>query len=308
MAVKGLRGLVSVGLFISILAIGGVCSAEGSKTIEVWKNLFTIVNGDGIDSNTTFLITETGVIVVDTRVTPAEARKVMAEIRKRTDLPVLYTINTHYHGDHTFGNQVFKDSGPIIAHENVLQSLLGVSGKEHLDLLKTFNIAGMDETVITLPNMVFKDRMEIYVGGYHLRLIHARGHTDGDLFIYIEELKTLITGDLVSNRKIPYMEDAYVEDWLAAMTLLSDLDAEIYIPGHGQPGGKPVFIAMRHFLIKLKRMVLKQLEEGKSLKETQDALRPVLMEQYKGWKKLEWLDADIKRAYMEYSLKQESQQ
>lgn len=305
MALKGLRWLAGVALFIGILAVNGVCGAEGFKTVEVWKNLFTVTNEDGIDSNTTFLITRTGVIVVDTRVTPKEAEKVLAEIRKRTDLPILYTINTHYHGDHTFGNQVFKDSGAIIAHENVLKSLVGASGKEHLDYFKTMNIPGMDETVITLPNMLFKDRMEIYVGGYNLKLIHARGHTDGDLFIYIEELKTLITGDLVFNKKIPYMGDAYVEDWLSAMDILGDLDAEIYIPGHGEPGGKPVYIAMKHYLIDLKRRVLNQLEEGKSLKETQDAVRPALMKKYKSWKKLEWLDANIQRTYLEYSLKQD---
>lgn len=302
MAVKGLRWLAGAGIFISFLAVSGACSAEGFKTVEVWKNLFTVVNGDGVDSNTTFLITRKGVVVVDTRVTPGEAKKVLAEIRKQTDLPILYTINTHYHGDHTFGNQVFKDSGAIIAHENVFKSLVGSSGKEHLDFFKTMNIPGMDETVITLPNMLFKDRMEIFVGGYHLKLIHVRGHTDGDLFIYIEKLKTLITGDLVFNRKIPYMGDAYIEDWLSAMNKLGDLDAEIYIPGHGEPGGKPVFIAMKHYLLTLKGKVLKQLEDGKSLKETQDAVRPILMEKYKSWKNLNWLDANIKRAYLEYSL------
>jgi len=242
---------------------------------------------------------------VDTRVTPLEAGKVLAEIRKRTQLPILYTINTHYHGDHTFGNQVFEDSGAIIAHENVKKSLTGASGKAHLDFFKTMNIPGMDETVITLPNMVFKEEMEMYVGGYHLKLIHARGHTDGDLFVYIKELKTLITGDLVSNGKVPYMGDAYVEEWIASLDVLSDFDAEIYIPGHGEPGGKPVLIAMKHYLINLKEMVRNQMEKGLSLKETQDAVRPLLQAKYKNLKKQEWLDANIERAYLEFSMKKD---
>jgi len=301
MAFKGLKWLIGVGLFMSILT--GICSAEGFKTVEVWKNLFTVVNGDGIDSNTTFLITSEGVVVIDTRVTPQEAGKVLAEIRKRTDLPILYTINTHYHGDHTFGNQVFKDSRAIIAHENVRKSLMGSSGKDHLDFFKTMKIPGMDETTITPPNMIFKERMEIFVGGYHLRLIHVRGHTDGDLFIYIKELRTLITGDLVFNGKIPYMGDAYIEDWISALTYLGDLDAEIYIPGHGNPGGKPVYLAMKDYMLNLKGMVLKQLEQGKSLKETQDVVRPALKKKYNDRKNLDWLDANIERTYLEYSLK-----
>ena len=299
MAVKGLR----LGLFISFLAMSGICSAEGLKTVEVWKNLFTVTNGDTVDSNTTFLITRDGVVVVDTRVTPNEGKQVLAEIRKRTDLPILYTINTHYHGDHTFGNQVFEGKGPIIAHESVRRNLFGGSGNDHLEYFKSKNIPGMDETVVTLPNLVFKEEMEIFVGGYSLRLMHVRGHTDGDVYIYIEQLKTLITGDLVSYKKIPSLKDAYVEEWIAAMDLLGDFDAEIYIPGHGEPGGKPVLIAMKHYLLKLKEMILKQLEKGKSLKETQAVIRPVLAEKYKSWKNLKWLDANIERAYLEYSLK-----
>lgn len=306
MAVKGFRWLAATGLFFSFLAVGGFCSAEGFKTIEVWKNLFTVVNGDGVDSNTTFLVTRDGVVVVDTGVTPNEAEKVLAEIRKRTDLPILYTINTHYHGDHTFGNQVFKESGPIIAHENVRKSLFGDSGKEYLATFKSRNIPGLEETVITPPTMTFKEEMEIFVGGYSLRLMHVRGHTDGDLYIYINELKTLITGDLVTTGRVPNMRDAYLEEWLSAMNELSDFDAEIFIPGHGRPGGKPVLIAMKHYLLQLKGLVLKQLEAGKSLKETQDAIRPVFMQRYKSWKNLDWLDANIQRAYLEYSLKKES--
>ena len=306
MAAKGFKYLACTAFFNIFLAVSGLCSAEGLKTVEVWKNLFTVVNGDGVDSNTIFLITRDGVVVVDTQVTPNEAEKVLVEIRKQTNLAIVYTINTHYHGDHTFGNQIFQSSGPIIAHENVRRSLSGDSGKDHLGYFNSRNIHELDKTVVTLPTIVFKDEMEIFLGGYSLRLIHVRGHTDGDLFIYIKELKTLITGDLVVHKKIPDMSDAYIEDWISAMNKLGNLDAEIYIPGHGDPGGKPVLLAMRHYLFNLKTLVLKGLEEGKSLKETQDAARPVLIKKYKSWKNLDLIDANIQRAYLEYSLRKAS--
>ena len=228
------------------------------------------------------------------------------DIRKQTQLPILYAINTHYHGDHSFGNQVFKDTHTIIAHENVRKALEGESGQTHLEVFKSFKIPGMYETVITPPNVIFKEKMHLYAGEYHLQLVHAPGHTDGDLFIYIETLKTIIAGDLITSGKIPYMGDAYIEDWIKALNYIADLDAEIYIPGHGDPGGKPLLIAMKHYLIDLRRLVTFQIEEGRSLKETQDAVRPVLEKKFKKWKKLEWLDDNIKRAYMEFSTKQKS--
>jgi cyclase len=306
MAIKEFKWLASVGLFLIFLFISGLCKAGGIKTVEVWKNLYTIINADGVDSNTTFLVTRDGVVVVDTQVTASTAEKVLTEIRKKTDLPILYTINTHYHGDHTFGNQIFKNSGAIIAHKNVRSSLLGNSGRDHLDSFKSRNIPGLDKTIITPPNIVFEDEMGIFVGGYSLRLIHARGHTDGDLFIYINEIKTLITGDLVIYRKIPDMGDAHVDEWISAIKKLSNLDAEIYIPGHGDPGGKPILLAMKHYLMNLKVLTLKELEDGKSLEEAQDSIRPVLVRKYKGWKNLDLLDSNIKRAYLEFSLRRSS--
>ena len=96
------------------------------------------------------------------------------------------------------------------------------------------------------------------------------------MFIYIEALKTLITGDLIFNGKVPYMGDAYIDDWTKALNYMGDLDAEIYIPGHGDPGGKPILIAMKHYLFELRQRVLRQIEKGSSLKETQNIVGPML--------------------------------
>lgn len=275
-----------------------------SKTVKVMENIYTIVQGEGIDSNTTFIVTEDGVIVIDTRITPAEANKALQELRKITDKPILYTINTHYHGDHTFGNQVFKESKTIIAHENVRKLLIGVNGQDHLEAVKSFGIEGLEEVKVTPPNMTYKKKMEIYAGAYRLQLLYlGRGHTDGDTVVYLEELKTVIAGDLVFNKKIPYMGDAYIDEWIDSLQWIEDTDNEIIIPGHGNVGGKPIVIAMKHYLINLRNQVQDQMNSGKTLQETKDAVGPFLREKYKDWEKLDWIDANIERAYLEYSLK-----
>jgi cyclase len=276
-----------------------------AKTVEVLPNVFTIVHGEGSDSNTTFIITKEGVIVIDTRVSPVEAEKVMAEIRKRTDLPIVYTINTHYHGDHTFGNQVFRGSKTIIAHKNVRRSLLGASGKEHLAKFKTFKIPGLDAVEVTPPNMVYDKKMEVFLGGYHLQLVHlGRGHTDGDTVIILQELRTVITGDLICNGQFPYLGDGYVAEWIETLQYLEDQDNELVIPGHGDVGGKPIIIAMKHYLLTLKSLVLEQVKKGKSLKETIEILHPVLQEKYKSWEKSKRIDGNIERTYLEVSFKE----
>jgi len=272
------------------------------KVVEVLPGIFTLVHGSGIDSNSTFIITREGVIVIDTRVNPAEARTLMDEIRKRTDLPIVYTINTHFHGDHTFGNQVFRGS-PIIAHKNVYETLVGLRGKEHLEKFKTFGLSGMDEVQLTPPNLIYEGNLEIFLGGIHLQLNHrGRGHTDGDTYIVLSELRAVITGDLVFNGKIPYLGDAFVEDWINTLDAMTGLHVETVIPGHGDVGDKPLIMGMRSYLVHLRDQVKEQIGKNKTLKETQDAVRPKIQERYKAWLQQDWIDANIERAYLEYSL------
>ena len=277
--------------------------ADKAKTIKVLKNVYTITSGDGIDSNTTFIITKEGVIVIDTRPTPTEAKKVLVEIRKLTALPIVYTINTHYHGDHTFGNQIFKNSKTIIAHKNVRNRLIE-SGQEHLSLFKTFGLPGIDEVEITPPNIIYEKEMEIWLGGYRLQLLyHGKGHTDGDTIIYIDQLRTVITGDLVFNKKIPYMADSYIDDWIASLKYIELLKNETVIPGHGPIGERTTIIAMKHYLMNLRELVLAQLKDNKTLIETQEIVEPILRKKYKDWKELDWIKGNIERAWLEYSSK-----
>ena len=298
-------GSLTTALILSFLIFSLPLTFAGeAKTIKVLENVYTITAGDGVDSNTTFIITKEGVIVIDTRPTPAEARKVLAEIRKLTALPIVYTINTHYHGDHTFGNQVFKNSKTIIAHKNVRNKLIE-SGQEHLSLFKTFGLPGINEVEITPPNIIYEKEMEIWLGGYRLQLLyHGKGHTDGDTIIYIDQLRTVITGDLVFNKKIPYMADSYIDDWIGSLKYIELLKNETVIPGHGPIGERTTIIAMKHYLMNLKELVLAQLKDNKTLKETQEIVEPILREKYKDWKELDWIKGNIERAWLEYSSKQ----
>ena len=299
-------GLTIITILTLLVSTEALTFADEVKTINVLKDVYTITGGDGVDSNTTFIITKEGVIIIDTRPTPSEARKVLKEIRKLTDLPIVYTINTHYHGDHTFGNQVFKSSKSIIAHKNVRNTLIK-SGQDHLSLFKTFGLPGMDEVEVTPPNILYEKEMEIWLGGYRLQLIHhGKGHTNGDTIIFIDQLRTVITGDLVFNKKIPYMAEAYIEDWIKSLKYIELLKNETVIPGHGPIGGRPTVIAMKHYLIDLKENVLQQLNDKKSLEETQSAVEPILRKKYKDWKQLDWIKGNIERAWQEYSSKEKS--
>lgn len=297
---RGKTGIVGV-LLVLMLWISSTASAE-PKMVRVFENVYTLLHGAGMDSNSTAIITKEGVIVVDTQVSPAEAKKLLSAIRERTDQPVRFVINTHFHGDYTFGNQVFRDTATIIAHKNLRRSLGDKSGLNHLTAFKAFNLPGLDEVKITVPNLVYEGSMELVLGGVRLQLLHlGQGHTDGDTAIFLPELRALIAGGLVYNQRIPYLGDAYIEDSIAFLSKLEELDAEIVIPGSGDIGGKPILIHMKHYLLTLRNNVQDQLEQKKTLQETKNAVRPILKEKYPDWERQELVDGNIERAYREYS-------
>ena len=197
-----------------------------------------------------------------------------------------------------------QNSKTIIAHKNVRNKLIK-SGQEHLSLFKTFGISGIDEVEVTPPNIIYEKEMEIWLGGYRLQLLyHGKGHTDGDTIIYIDQLRTVITGDLVFNKNVPYMADSYIDDWISSLKYIELLKNETVIPGHGPIGQRTTIIAMKHYLMNLKELVLAQLKENKTLEETQEIVEPILRKKYKDWKQLDWIKGNIERAWLEYSPRQ----
>ena len=99
------------------------------------------------------------------------------------------------------------------------------------------------------------------------------------------------------------MDDSYIDEWIESLSYIQLLKNETVIPGHGPIGGRPTVIAMKHYLLDLKGLVLQQLKDNKSLEETQEAVEPILRKKYKGWKKLEFIEGNIQRAWLEYSPK-----
>ena len=99
------------------------------------------------------------------------------------------------------------------------------------------------------------------------------------------------------------MGDSYIDEWIESLNYIELLKNETVIPGHGPIGGRPTVIAMKHYLLDLKGLVLQQLKGNKSLKETQALVEPILQKKYKDWRKLEWLKGNIERAWLEYSPK-----
>ncbi len=232
----------------------GVYHALGTGAMQVVGNSAVIVN-------------DTDVIVVDDHVSPAAAWVLVEEIKTLTDKPVTTVINTHFHFDHAHGNQIFGPSVQIIGHEFTRRMLLGdplgmplyqsyitgmpgqietlrkriaseqdaaVRAKLEAQLRSTENnYASQKELRPTPPNVTLTTQMTLHRGNREIQIRYlGRGHTGGDVVVYLPKERLVITGDLLTSG-LSNMSDSYPLEWAAALDELKKLDFDTVVPGHG---------------------------------------------------------------------------
>jgi len=232
----------------------GLYYLTSSGTMNVGANSPVIVNADEA-------------IVIDTEITPAAARTIIADIKAFTNKPIGYVIDSHYHYDHAHGNQVFTSSAQVIGHDNTYKRLLtnvmeqytylsSVQGipnrvdglrqriaqekdpqqKATMERQVASSLAYLEqvkEIKVTPPNLTFKNDMTLHIGGREIRLLYlGRGHTDTDVVVFLPRERIVASGDLMESQ-ISYMGDSYPDEWPATLDRLRALDFDTVMPGHG---------------------------------------------------------------------------
>lgn len=187
-------------------------------------------------SNAGFVVTPAGVVVVDALGSPALARRLMAQIREITPMPVTHVIVTHYHADHMYGLQTFRDAGvKIIAQRAGLDYLNSETARQRLEVSRT-DLApwiNADTRLVPADQWVDSDT-NLNVGGTEFLIRHVGpAHTAEDLVVYIPSEKVLFAGDLMFRGRIPFVGQANSKHWIEALDDLLKLDAAVVVPGHG---------------------------------------------------------------------------
>ena len=187
-------------------------------------------------SNAAFVVTPAGVVVVDALGSPALAQRLLAEIRKVTPQPVTHVIVTHYHADHIYGLQAFKQQGAhIIAHRAALDYLNSETARQRLETSRKDLAPWVDDQTRLVPADEWLDGDKaLTVGGVRLLLKHVGpSHTVEDLVVYLPQEKVLFAGDLVFRSRIPFVGQADSGHWIQALDMLLAFDATTVVPGHG---------------------------------------------------------------------------
>ena len=223
----------------------------------------------GFMNNPGFIVTPTGVVVVDPGSSVQTGEMVLRQIRAITDKPVIAVLNTHVHGDHWLGNQALREAFPevpIYGHPSMLTEIADGAGKTWVDLMLRSTDGATKGTEIVAPNLPVEGGEEIKLGGLTLRFhFYGHVHTHTDLMLEIVEKGVLFLGDNANNQRIVRMDDGSFSGSIDALGAVRDkVKASVLIPGHGKTGGWEIVDSYRDYLSSLYTLVVELYDEGMS--------------------------------------------
>ncbi|MHB8271370.1 MBL fold metallo-hydrolase [Bradyrhizobium sp.] len=202
-------------------------------------------DNEGNTSNAGFVVTSDCVVVFDALGTPSHGWALLQQIRKVTDRKIRYVVASHYHADHIYGLQAFKDhtDAIVVAQERAAEykeneETADEKANARLDQRRGVLFPWVDKnTRVVPPDITFRDRMMIALGDKRLTLLYAGpAHSSSDMMMLVEPDGVLFAGDIVQNSRIPHMnsDDVSTMQWLAALGEVEKLDPKFIIPGHGK--------------------------------------------------------------------------
>ncbi|WP_297755952.1 MBL fold metallo-hydrolase [Hydrogenophaga sp.] len=193
-------------------------------------------------SNAGFVITPAGVVVIDALGSPRLAERLVQAIRALTDKPVTHVIATHYHADHIYGLQTFKQLGAkIVAHSAAREYIQSDTARLRLEASRTDLAPWINDQTRIVPADVWIDGpTTLDVGGVKFELAPVGpSHTPDDIVVYVPSEKVLFAGDLFFNGRLPFVGQANSRQWILALEQLLRYDARAVVPGHGSASLDP---------------------------------------------------------------------
>lgn len=245
---------------------------------ELAPQVYTEINFQ--HSNPGFVVTDEGVICIDSPLIPAEARawrQTIAEVSG--DKPILYVIVTDHHRGHCLGSQWLSER--VIAHELAWKHMRNYSDNFKQRVRDSFKKqpeirAQFDDLRIIVPKITFQDRLTIVRGDRVIRILHMGGHTPATSMVWLPAEKVLFAGDIVWIDQHPFMTQANSADWLKALDFIRTLEPRYIVPGHGPLCDVTALDRLTEYLTFLRRRALDLFNAGRTKQETASLLIPEL--------------------------------
>jgi cyclase len=256
---------VVLAALLSVAMLGAYVQAQfGNQPatldiVKVTDDLFVIHN-DFVPGNTTALVTNEGVVLVDDKF-EIDHDNIMASLKKVTNQPVKYVINTHYHGDHSGGNAKLQALGAQV-----------ITSQQARDKMLEIKQPGM-------ANVTLDNSLRLYIGGKRIEVYRfGRAHTDGDIVVLFPDHRVLTAGDMftfgdATPQLVDYAGGGSARDWTATLDGALKLDFDQVVPGHGQVTTKQEMRKFRDSTVTLRTKVHDMIAGKKTKAEIEKMLR-----------------------------------
>jgi cyclase len=323
---------LSSGVFPPAAQINAVAKAEDDfQLVKVAEGVYAAIAKPGglASGNAGFVVGDDGVLIVDTFFTPVAIEELISEIGKVTPQPIKHAVNTHYHLDHTGGNQVLAARGvPIIAHDNVAKWQTTKNRrflppteelqKRRAEVAKQLTETPEDQkdkraqlerqlrridaslTIkLTNPTVTFSSgTVHLYLGKREIVLFTLPGHTGGDVLAYVPDANVVFMGDMGWSKTLPNLVDATVNDWITSLDkILSDYPTAKFISGHGEVATAAEMREFRDYLDDLRTRVKQGIADGLTIEQAKQQL--TLPDKYKSFAFQNFAQPNVEDMYKE---------
>jgi glyoxylase-like metal-dependent hydrolase (beta-lactamase superfamily II) len=242
-------------------------------------------------------------LVIDTGLGGRNGATVMRVAQKLAKGPILYLTTTHYHSEHTTGEQAFPANTvlirPTVQQEELIQRLPGHMAR--FREMSQQNKELLADVKLRTPDVLFDGEMKLDLGGVTARLFClGQAHTRGDMLIFVEEDSVLIPGDIVQSKLFPIMpEESSMKGWIAVLDKLELLKPRLIVPDHGELGDGSLIAKEKAMLVEIQGRALDLKRQGKSAEEAGKLLTAELHAKHPDFANVERIAADVKLVYGE---------
>jgi len=247
---------------------------------KLGRDLYAYISENDASSNSTFLVSDNGILVIDTGLNSEEGRKLLTEIRNISPAPVRWIVNTHYHQDHRGGNDVVGPDATIISTAYTRKRVKGTGPQEYR------------------LNEVVDKELTLYVGTHPVHIYHpGPAHTLGDLVVFFPDQQTIATGDLFLTNSCPAMDEGDMESWIRALDEMLRLPLAHVVPGHFELANAKELRRFHDYLVALRDQVKALYRDGLSLEQVKQRISLPAFKDFRQFPKYEATFADNAAVY-----------
>jgi glyoxylase-like metal-dependent hydrolase (beta-lactamase superfamily II) len=294
------RRLASVVAAVTALLLFAATASAAERRVEfkqVAPDLYFLFDFDS--SNAVVLATDEGVLVIDTRQHPRDGQDLIDRIRKITDKPIKWVINSHFHGDHHLGDPPFKALGATFVAQRDTAALMQKTWPKEIARRQAFfkqHDFDPGETRLVMPDVTFDSQMTIRLGGREAVLMYfGPGQQAGDTFVLFPHARTLFTPGAFAKHSMPNMNfTPSVDNWIALLKKVAAMDVDRILPAHGDVASRADVPELAAMLADQYATVKAAIDQGIDVDE---AVKTLTLDQYKDWRNYARREQEIRALY-----------